>query len=58
MRMLTSENLYTARHIALELGFINKEMALEKEVCMEGSTFTKLTGGIKEEYDEDSDAFI
>ncbi len=39
LRLITSENLYCARAIALKVGLIDKQMALEQHVCIEGSFF-------------------
>jgi hypothetical protein len=50
--MVTSENLLCARAIALKAGLINKQLALEEHVCVDGEYFNYYTGGIKEYYDE------
>jgi len=47
MRLITSEDLYCARTVALRVGIIDKELALQNEVCMDGKYFKERVGGLR-----------
>ena len=46
-RMVTGDNLDTAKAIAIEAGIVSRETADQKYVCMEGKEFRELCGGLK-----------
>ena len=46
IRLVTSENMYCARAVALKAGIISKQMAQEEQVCMEGKEFYDYIGGV------------
>lgn len=47
IRMVTGDNLDTAKAIAIEAGIVGKEEAELEYVCMEGKQFRELCGGLK-----------
>lgn len=47
LRLITSENIWTARAVALELGIISKHESLEQFVCWEGKEFMDYVAGLK-----------
>jgi Ca2+ transporting ATPase len=47
IRMVTGDNLDTAKAIAIEAGIISKQEAELDLVCMEGKQFRELCGGLK-----------
>jgi len=47
IRMVTGDNLDTAKAIAVEAGIIRAEDADKEFVCMEGKQFRELCGGLK-----------
>jgi Ca2+ transporting ATPase len=46
IRMVTGDNLDTAKAIAIEAGIITPEQAEEEYVCMEGKQFRESCGGL------------
>jgi magnesium-transporting ATPase (P-type) len=48
IRMVTGDNLDTAKAIAIEAGIVSREDADNKYVCMEGKEFRELCGGLKQ----------
>ncbi len=46
VRMVTGDNLDTAKAIAIEAGIITKEEADMEYVCMEGKQFRESCGGL------------
>ncbi len=48
IRMVTGDNLDTAKAIAIEAGIVSREEADNKYVCMEGKEFRELCGGLKQ----------
>jgi magnesium-transporting ATPase (P-type) len=46
IRMVTGDNLDTAKAIAIEAGIVSKEEAENEYVCMEGKQFRELCGGL------------
>jgi len=52
MRLVTSENLWCARALALECGLITKKESLEDWVCSEGSNLHGYVAGLRKTYDE------
>ena len=46
VRMVTGDNIDTAKAIAIEAGIITAEQANEQYVCMEGKEFRELCGGL------------
>jgi P-type E1-E2 ATPase len=46
VRMVTGDNLDTAKAIAIEAGIVSREHANEQYVCMEGKEFRELCGGL------------
>jgi Ca2+ transporting ATPase len=47
IRMVTGDNLDTAKAIAIEAGIVSEEEAKLEYVCMEGRQFRELCGGLK-----------
>lgn len=47
IRMVTGDNLDTAKAIAIEAGIVSASEAEGKYVCMEGKQFRELCGGLK-----------
>lgn len=47
IRMVTGDNIDTAKAIAIEAGIITKEEAENPFVCMEGKEFRTICGGLK-----------
>ena len=47
VRMVTGDNIDTAKAIALEAGIITKEQMAKKYSCMTGKTFRELCGGLR-----------
>ena len=47
IRMVTGDNIETAKAIAIEAGIITKEEANQPFVCMEGKEFREYIGGFK-----------
>lgn len=47
IRMVTGDNLDTAKAIAIDAGIVRAEDANGKYVCMEGKEFRELCGGLK-----------
>lgn len=47
IRMVTGDNLDTAKAIAIDAGIVSREDADKKYVCMEGKEFRELCGGLK-----------
>jgi Ca2+ transporting ATPase len=47
IRMVTGDNIDTAKAIALEAGILTAEEATHEYACMEGKTFRELCGGLK-----------
>lgn len=47
VRMVTGDNLDTAKAIALDAGIITKEEAELEYMCMDGKTFRETCGGLK-----------
>ncbi|CDW88443.1 calcium-translocating p-type pmca-type family protein [Stylonychia lemnae] len=54
IRMVTGDNLDTAKAIALEAGIINAEEAETEFVCMEGKQFREICGGLVSIKDENN----
>jgi magnesium-transporting ATPase (P-type) len=52
LRMLTSDHLYTARTVALKIGLIDKALALEENVVIDGDFMKEYVGGSKIVFDE------
>ena len=52
MRMITSENLWCARAIALKCNLIDKKESLEQWVCTEGPIMKDYTAGLRRRFDE------
>jgi magnesium-transporting ATPase (P-type) len=46
VRMVTGDNLDTAKAIAIEAGLVSAAQANEQYVCMEGKEFRELCGGL------------
>jgi len=55
LRMITSDNMFSARATAIELGLITKEESLEEYVCMEAKDFIKYVGNLQKIVDEFGD---
>lgn len=56
IRMVTGDNVDTAKAIALEAGILKKEDLGKKYAVMDGKTFRELCGGlVKIHTDKDSD---
>lgn len=53
VRMVTGDNLSTAKAIAKNAGILNASEAKQKYSCMEGKTFREEVGGLEESKDED-----
>jgi Ca2+ transporting ATPase len=53
IRMVTGDNIDTAKAIAIEAGIITAAQADQKYVCMEGKQFRELCGGLKRLEDPD-----
>lgn len=47
IRMVTGDNIETAKAIAIEAGLVTKEEARQEFVCMEGKQFREYIGGFK-----------
>lgn len=47
VRMVTGDNIDTAKAIAIEAGILKKELADEEYACMDGKTFRETCGGLK-----------
>lgn len=52
VRMVTGDNLDTAKAIAIEAGIVSREQANEEFVCMEGKDFREQCGGLKKLNDD------
>ena len=55
VRMVTGDNLDTAKAIAIEAGIVTAEDAEKPYVCMEGREFRELIGGLKKLEDPNGD---
>jgi magnesium-transporting ATPase (P-type) len=55
VRMVTGDNLDTAKAIAIEAGIVTKEEAEIEYVCMEGKAFRESCGGLVKMSDPDND---
>lgn len=55
VRMVTGDNLDTAKAIAIEAGIVSAEDAEKEYVCMEGKDFRELCGGLKKLDDPNGD---
>ena len=47
VRMVTGDNIDTAKAIALEAGILTKDQMSRKYACMDGKTFRELCGGLR-----------
>ena len=47
IRMVTGDNIDTAKAIAIEAGLVTREEAEKEYVCMEGKQFREMCGGLK-----------
>ena len=47
LRLITNDNLYTARGVALKVGIIDKPMGREEHVCIDGQIFREYVGGFR-----------
>lgn len=47
MRMVTGDNLDTAKAIAIEAGILKKDQIGKKYACMDGKTFREACGGLR-----------
>jgi P-type Ca2+ transporter type 2B len=47
IRMVTGDNIETAKAIAIEAGLITRQEANQEYVCMEGRHFREIVGGLK-----------
>jgi magnesium-transporting ATPase (P-type) len=47
VRMVTGDNIDTAKAIAIEAGILKKEQLSKKYACMDGKTFREAIGGMK-----------
>ncbi len=55
LRLLTHENLWAARAIALRCGMITKQESLVPYACMEGTDMKEYVSGLKEIHDQFGD---
>ncbi len=53
IRMVTGDNIDTAKAIAIDAGIVSARDANNKYVCMEGKEFRELCGGLKKFEDPD-----
>jgi magnesium-transporting ATPase (P-type) len=47
VRMVTGDNIDTAKAIALEAGILTKDQMNRKYACMDGKTFREACGGLR-----------
>mmetsp|Transcript_20340 Transcript_20340/g.19315 ORF Transcript_20340/g.19315 Transcript_20340/m.19315 type:complete len:104 (-) Transcript_20340:636-947(-) len=52
LRLITNDNFYTARGVALKVGIIDKNMGREEHVCIDGGIFREYVGGFRQVFDE------
>eukprot|EP00347_Sterkiella_histriomuscorum_P005158 403357675 len=58
VRMVTADNLTSAKITAIEAGIITKEEAEQEYVCMEGNKFREICGGLVNLTGADSDSML
>lgn len=51
--MISGDHLYTARHVAMNVGILSQEEADQKHVCMTGEEFRQEVGGVHKVTDKD-----
>jgi Ca2+ transporting ATPase len=58
VRMVTGDNIDTARAIAIEAGILTAEEADDEYVCMEGKAFREACGGLKKLEDHNNSTLL